>query len=131
MDFAWCLLFGAIVSPTDPVTVMSILNDKPDLLPSSTRYFVIGESLLNDAVGVVLYLVLMEIVQKPDIEAFEIATLLFETVFFECVYGALIGLLLAWIAYSAIVSVNDLALIGNSPSADTMLINEDHDMASF
>lgn len=107
MDFSWCLLFGAIVSPTDPVTVMSILNDKPDLLPSSTRYFVIGESLLNDAVGVVLYLVLMEIVQKPDIEPLEIATLLFETVFVECVYGAAIGVILAWIAYSAIVSVNE------------------------
>lgn len=107
MDFAWCLLFGAIVSPTDPVTVISILNDKPDLLPSSTKYFVIGESLLNDAVGVVLYLVLIEIVKKPDIEPVEIATLLFETVFVECVYGAVIGVFLAWIAYSAIVSVHE------------------------
>lgn len=107
MDFAWCLLFGAIVSPTDPITVMSILNDKPDLLPSSTRYFVIGESLLNDAVGVVLYLVLLEIVRRPDIGAFEIATLIFETVIVECVYGAAIGVFLAWLAYSAIVSVRE------------------------
>lgn len=107
MDFAWCLLFGAIVSPTDPVTVMSILNDKPDLLPSSTKYFVIGESLLNDAVGVVLYLVLLEIVRRPDIGAFEIATLIFETVVVECVYGAAIGVFLAWLAYSAIVSVRE------------------------
>lgn len=107
MDFAWCLLFGAIVSPTDPVTVMSILNNKPDLLPSSTRYFVIGESLLNDAVGVVLYLVLLEIVRRPDIGAFEIATLIFETVVVECVYGAAIGVFLAWLAYSAIVSVRE------------------------
>lgn len=107
MDFAWCLLFGAIVSPTDPVTVISILNDKPDLLPSSTKYFVIGESLLNDAVGVVLYLTLLEIVQKPDIRAVEIAGLLFQNVFVECVYGAIIGVFLAWLAYSAIGSVKD------------------------
>lgn len=107
MDFSWCLLFGAIVSPTDPVTVMSILSDKPDLLPSSTKYFVIGESLLNDAVGVVLYLVLLEIVQQPDIGAFEIAMLLFETVFVECVCGAIIGVFLAWLAYSAIASVRE------------------------
>lgn len=107
MDFAWCLLFGAIVSPTDPVTVISILNDKPDLLPSSTKYFVIGESLLNDAVGVVLYLTLLEIVQKPDIRAVEIAGLLFQNVFVECVYGAAIGVCLAWGAYSMIGSVKD------------------------
>lgn len=107
MDFAWCLLFGAIVSPTDPVTVISILNDKPDLLPSSTKYFVIGESLLNDAVGVVLYLTLSEIVQKPDIRAVEIASLLFQNVFVECVYGAAIGVFLAWLAYSAIGSVKE------------------------
>lgn len=107
MDFSWCLLFGAIVSPTDPVTVISILNDKPDLLPSSTKYFVIGESLLNDAVGVVLYLVMLEIVRRPDIDSLEIASLLFETVFVECVYGAAIGVFLAWLAYSAIVSVRE------------------------
>lgn len=107
MDFAWCLLFGAIVSPTDPVTVISILNDKPDLLPSSTKYFVIGESLLNDAVGVVLYLTLSEIVQKPDISAVEILSLLFQNVFVECVYGVIIGVFLAWLAYSAIGSVKE------------------------
>lgn len=107
MDLTWCLLFGAIVSPTDPVTVISILNDKPDLLPSSTRYFVVGESLLNDAVGVVLYLVLLEIVQRPDIGSFEIATLLFQTLFIECMYGIVIGVFLAWLAYSAIVSVRE------------------------
>ncbi|CDF38029.1 unnamed protein product [Chondrus crispus] len=107
MDFAWCLLFGAIVSPTDPVTVISILNDKPDLLPSSTKYFVIGESLLNDAIGVVLYLTLSEIIEKPDIGAVEVATLIFENVVVECLYGAIIGVFLAWLAYSAIGSVKD------------------------
>lgn len=110
MDFAWCLLFGAIVSPTDPVTVISILNDKPDLLPASTRYFVVGESLLNDAVGVVLYLVFVEIVEKPDIRPAEVLYLLFETVFVECVFGAIIGVALAWLAYSAMKSVKDVLL---------------------
>lgn len=102
MDIAWCLLFGAIVSPTDPVTVMSILADKPDLLPESTRYFVVCESLLNDAMGVVLYFTFREIVTKPDIGPTEILSILFENVFIECCVGALIGVLFAWIAYSAI-----------------------------
>ena len=121
MDLSWCLLFGSIVSPTDPVTVNSILKEKKDLIPSSTRYFIVCESLLNDAVGVVLYLVLLEIVQKPDIRAVEIASLLLGTVFKECVYGILIGVFLAWLAYSAVHSIDDdllevaitLVLVGN------------------
>lgn len=107
MEFRWCLLFGAVVSPTDPITVVSILNDKPDLLPSSTKYFVIGESLLNDGVGVVLYLVMLGLVKEPDLGPAGILNLIFETVIVECVYGAAIGLFLAWIAYSAIVSVRE------------------------
>lgn len=107
MDYMWCLLFGAIVSPTDPVTIVSILNEKPDLLPSSTRYFVICESLLNDAVGVVLYLTMFGIVQKPDIDGYEIVSIAFETIIVECIYGAAIGIFLAWLAYSAIVSVKE------------------------
>ncbi|PXF43812.1 Na(+)/H(+) antiporter NhaP [Gracilariopsis chorda] len=110
MDFAWCLLFGAIVSPTDPVTVMSILSQKPDLLPESTRYFVICESLLNDAMGVVLYFTFREIVQKPDISATDILSILFEFVFKECCLGALIGVLFAWIAYSAIRTTKESLL---------------------
>lgn len=107
MDFQWCLLFGAIVSPTDPVTVISILHNKPDLLPASMKYFLVGESLLNDAVGVVLYQVMLDIVRRPDIRAVEIVGLIFENVVVECVYGAAVGVFLAWLAYSAIVSVKD------------------------
>lgn len=110
MDFAYCLLFGAIVSPTDPVTVISIVNDKKDLLPKSTEYFVLGESLLNDAVGVVLYLVFSEIVEKPDIRSKEVLQLLLQKVVLECIGGALIGVVLAWLAYSAIKSVDDALL---------------------
>lgn len=107
MDFAYCLLFGAIVSPTDPVTVISIVNQKKDLLPKSTEYFVLGESLLNDAVGVVLYLVFSEIVAKPDIRSAEVLQLLLQKVVLECIGGAVIGVALAWLAYSAIKSVDD------------------------
>lgn len=107
MDLSWCLLFGAIVSPTDPVTVLSITGFKPELLPISTKYFLVCESLFNDAVGVVLYLTMLQIVQKPDIQAAEIVSLAFQTVVVECVYGLAIGVFLAWLAYSAMGSVKD------------------------
>lgn len=107
MEFRWCLLFGAVVSPTDPITVVSILNDKPDLLPASTKYFLVSESLLNDGVGVVLYLVMLSLVKEPDLGPAGILNHIFEIVIVECVYGAAIGTFLAWIAYSAIGSVKE------------------------
>lgn len=110
MNFAWCLLYGAIVSPTDPVAVISILNDKPTLLPSSTRYFVLGESLLNDAVGVVLYLVFSEIVEQPDMGYLQVCILFFKGFVFECVTGIIIGVVLAYIAHWAIKSVDEVLL---------------------
>jgi monovalent cation:H+ antiporter, CPA1 family len=110
MHFAWCLLYGSIVSPTDPVAVISILNEKPGLLPSSTRYFVLGESLLNDAVGVVLYLVFSEIVVQPDMNYLDVCTLFFKGFVLECFTGIVVGIALAWIAYSAIKSVDETLL---------------------
>ena len=107
MDFIDCLLFGSIVSPTDPVTVISLVNEKPGLLPKSTEYFVLGESLLNDAVGVVLFTLFKEIASRPNIEPLEVFVLLINFVLTECIGGVLIGVLFAWIAYSAMKSVKD------------------------
>ncbi|OSX81354.1 hypothetical protein BU14_0022s0073 [Porphyra umbilicalis] len=121
MDFAWCLLFGAIVSPTDPVAVMSLLSAKPTLIPASTRYFVLGESLFNDAVGVVLYLVFVETVEKPDMPVVEVWRLFFRGFGLECLTGIGIGLVFSWLAYSAIQTLDDslleitisIVLVGN------------------
>ncbi len=107
MDFIHCLLFGSIVSPTDPVTVISLVNEKPGLLPKSTEYFVLGESLLNDAVGVVLFSLFSKIAESPGIEPIEVVGLLIKFVLTECIGGVLIGVIFAWIAYSAMKSVKD------------------------
>ncbi|KAA8498176.1 Na(+)/H(+) antiporter NhaP [Porphyridium purpureum] len=110
LPMTYCLLFGAIVSPTDPVAVASILNDKPDLIPVSTRYFVMSEALFNDAVGIVLFSGLLQIVTYSEMSwtdhAFAIASLFLQ----ECLGGVLLGLFLGYLAYLLIQSVEEAVL---------------------
>lgn len=102
IDYIYCLLFGALISPTDPIAVLGILKDAN--APKKLETKIVGESLFNDGVGVVIFLVLFSIAQRgiESVEADEVGILFFE----EVVGGVALGLLMGWIGIKFMKSID-------------------------
>ncbi|MDH5316476.1 MAG: sodium:proton antiporter, partial [Gemmatimonadota bacterium] len=101
-SFIYCLVFGALISPTDPIAVGAILRKIG--LPKNLLVAISGESLFNDGVGVVVFLVLLEIATGHQaVSGPNVLKLLAVEGLGGMVYGAAVG----WVAYRMLKSVDN------------------------
>ncbi|MDH3281089.1 MAG: sodium:proton antiporter [Gammaproteobacteria bacterium] len=102
ISYLYCLLFGALISPTDPIAVLATL--KTVGIKKSLETKITGESLFNDGVGVVVFLVLMRLATNPEEVSAGGAIGLFLQ---EALGGVVFGLVMGYLAYLLLRSVDN------------------------
>lgn len=102
LPFLYCLLFGALISPTDPIAVLATFKEIK--APKKLETCVAGESLFNDGVGIVIFLTLYQLTFNGTPITFKAVSLLFLQ---QAVGGITYGLLLGFIAQKFISSCKD------------------------
>jgi len=109
LPFVWALVFGALISPTDPVAVLSLF--KTVEIPDTLQAKMTGESLFNDGVGVVLFTVVLAIALAAEGHGGNIGpTEVIKLFFTEVAGGALLGLVAGYIGYRAMYGINESSL---------------------
>ena len=104
VPLAWALVFGALISPTDPVAVLATLKEVR--IPSELESIMTGETLFNDGVGVVLFTVLLAAAVGGEFEFSHVV----EMFFVEAVGGAVLGAATGYVAYRAMRAIDHYSI---------------------
>ena len=101
LPFLYCLLFGALISPTDPIAVMGILNSAG--APKNLELVIAGESLFNDGVGVVIFALLLGVLASGSAPTLAVAGGLLLR---EAGGGIAFGLVLGYVTFRLLRSID-------------------------
>ena len=104
ISLPWALVFGALISPTDPVAVLATLKEVK--APEDLKIVMTGETLFNDGVGVVLFAVLVHAALGESFDAFQVGRMFVV----EAFGGAALGALTGYIAYRAMRAIDDYSI---------------------
>lgn len=102
LDYGHCLLFGALIAPTDPVAVLAIMRTTN--VSKSLRTKVAGESLFNDGVAVVVFVVIAGSVLSGEAVTVAGVVKLFAI---EAIGGVVYGFLIGWLCFHLLKSVDN------------------------
>lgn len=96
IDFIYCLLFGALISPTDPIAVLAMIKNYQ--VSKNLQTQISGESLFNDGLGVVVFLTVLAVAKEAtaSFDLGETGMLFVEEVFGGIILGLIIGLVGLW-----------------------------------
>ncbi len=106
VNFIYCLLFGALISPTDPIAVLGIM--KKAGVPKNLEIKIVGESLFNDGVGVVVFLTIFNIANASHGDGHDQNILMLFVQ--EVIGGLILGLVAGWSTWQLMKKINDWAV---------------------
>ena len=104
IPFIYALLFGALISPTDPIAVLAILKEAG--VSKGLKLKIEGESLFNDGIGVVVFITILELAMPMEGGEFGIGEI-FQLFAEEAIGGLLYGLALGFLGWQLLRTIDD------------------------